>query len=274
MFKLISAPQKQTDSDKSQMQRYLAQTPQEDAGTYARTVRVMGRPLEDQRCSPAHCMFAEGKPPQLNITFIEASSSLISSHFSTGCPFTGSSKLPWAYHACIGHLKLYIQVHAPHGSSMTSVDGPHLKSSEAPYKHQINTHLDKSVVFSDAAQASMEQQEQQDSTISDSSSSSSSPPLREIFSLKTSSSTETNSAAILDDEEAVSYNAMAEQVSGSDLVDEFARFTMSWLIDWAASRRNNVGLGIVKDKTTAEASERMGGNVSEKMTIGEETGPV
>lgn len=89
-----------------------------------------------------------------------------------------------------------------------------------------------------------EQEQEQHSTISDYSSSSSSPHSEEIFSLENSSSNDTNSVSIFirgDDEEAALYNGMAEQVSRSDLVNEFARFTISWFIAWTANRRNNMG---------------------------------
>lgn len=242
------------------MQRYLAQTPQEDAGAYARLVQIVGRPLKDKRWLLVHSKLAQERNPQLDTPFIEANSSLISPHFSTGCFFTGASTLSWACQAYSGHLELKFHIHATHGNSIPPVNGPHLKSSEALYTnqswqifsvdlfgadvleqwlHHISTPLEQFVAPCDA-QASSEQQEQEHTTFSDSSSSSSSSPFGEVFSLKSSSNTDTNSTAMLDDEEAVLHNAMAEQASGSDLVNEFARFTMSWLMAGTANRRDDI----------------------------------
>ncbi|PTB46671.1 hypothetical protein M441DRAFT_22664 [Trichoderma asperellum CBS 433.97] len=104
--------------------------------------------------------------------------------------------------------------------------------------------LARDVAYSFNNHPQMEQQEQEHhSNISDYSSISSFSSFEEIFSLKNSSNNDTNSVSILirgDDEEAVLYNAEAEQVSRSDLVNEFARFTMSWFIAWTANRRNNM----------------------------------
>lgn len=239
------------------MQRYLDQTPQEDAGTYARLAQVAGYPLQDQRRSTIHCMLAQDKNQQLNTSCIEAYSSVNSPHLGTGCFFTSSSTLSWAYHFSFGHFELRVYIHAAHKNSISPVDRSHLKSSEALYTkqswricsvelfgvdvlerwlHHINLPSEQFATPCDP-QTGLEQQEQEHSTISDNSSSSSYPSLGEIFSLKNSSNTETNSAAIPDDEEAVLHNAMVEQASNSDLVNEFARLTMSWLIASTANRR-------------------------------------
>ncbi|KAL6908646.1 hypothetical protein GGI43DRAFT_393264 [Trichoderma evansii] len=372
------------------MQRYLAQTPQEDAGTYARLGREVERSFEDQRCASIiiHCILVQEKNLQLDRPLIEANSSLICPQFSTGCSFTGPSKLSWEYHTYFGHFKLEFHIQTAHGNSVPPTNNPHhVKSSETLYTNKkwqnpksipcsdsrcsmeffgadaleqwlnhINTHLEQfatpyEAIFkavsdnsepvqlqnsSDSrityetepngqsvlceslcellkrsalednpkninlsanrpylsltspttnssdpqiAQGSLienfsrscsrlnqnflerqllphqfvreaahpvdisprlEQQEESP-TISDYSSNSSSPFLNEIFSVKNSSKTNTNSASVFtgdDDERAVLYN-MAEQVSRSDLVNEFARFTMSWFIAWTANRRNN-----------------------------------
>lgn len=236
------------------MQRYLAQTPQQDAGTYARLVRVVGRPFKDEQLSPADWILAQKSKLRLDTPSTEAHSSLNSPHFSTGYFSIGSSTLSWAYHARLGHLELNVHTHVAH------IDESLLKSSEAQFTnqsweicsvdlfgadaleqwlHHINTPLEQFVTPGDP-QAWMEQQEQEHSTASDYSSSPSSPPSEEIFSLKGSSNTDTNSASILDDEEAVLRNATAEQAAGSDLVDEFARFTLSWLAAWTANRRDDM----------------------------------
>ncbi|UKZ63193.1 uncharacterized protein TrAtP1_004423 [Trichoderma atroviride] len=237
------------------MQRYLAQTPQQDAGTYARLVQVVGRPFKDKQCSSVDCILAQENNLQLDTPSTEA----ISPHFSTGYFSIGSSTLSWAYHASFGHFELQVHTYAAH------VDGSYLKLSEARYTnqswqicsvdlfgaaaleqwlHHISTPLEQFVTPCDA-QASLkqqeEEQEQEYSTISESSSSSSSPPSEEVFSLKSSSNTDTNSASILEEEEeAVLHNATAEEASGSDLVDEFARFTLSWLAAWSANRRDDM----------------------------------
>lgn len=232
------------------MQRYLDQTPQEDAGTYARLARIAGYPLQDQRHSTIHYMLAQDKNQQLN-------TSVNSPHLGTGCFFISSSTLSWAYHFYFGHFELRVYIHAAHRNSISPVDRSHLKSSEALYTkqgwricslevfgvdvlerwlHHINLPSEQFVTPCDP-QTGLEQQEQEQSTISDSSSSSSSPSLGEIFSLKNSSNTETSSAAIPDDEEDVSHNAMVEEPSDSDLVNDFARLTMSWLTAWTANRR-------------------------------------
>lgn len=46
---------------------------------------------------------------------------------------------------------------------------------------------------------------------------------------------------MLDEEETTFYCALTEQVSGSDLVNEFARFTMSCLVAWTENRGNSKG---------------------------------
>lgn len=376
------------------MQRYLAETPQEDAATYARLVQAGEGLLEDKQCASVCCFIAQEENLQLDRPLIEANSSLIFSQFSTGCSFTGPNKICWVYNAYFGHLELEYHLHIGYGRSVLLTNDPHhVKPSETlftsqksqkpknmPFSdsacslksfgaealelwlHHVSTHSEHFTtpcelqIISKAAKGNtkpinspsdsnseatyedenirrsilrvalhkllqyftlvedpksinqlesgqtlsatspaiivynpqisqggliadsrmnydesihnhgerrllayhfapdaadsfdnnprMEQQEQEDSTISDYSSSSSSLPLAKIFSLENSSNSDTSSASIFvrdDDEEAVSYNTMTKQASGSVLVDEFARFTKSWLIDWTANRRTNTG---------------------------------
>ncbi|KAK1250236.1 hypothetical protein MKX08_010239 [Trichoderma sp. CBMAI-0020] len=254
------------------MQRYLAQTPQQDAGTYARLVLVVGHPLKEKQFSPVDCILAQKSNLQLDTPSTEANSSLISPEFSTGCLFIGSSTLSWAYHASSGHFELEVFTHAAH------VVGSHLKSSAALYTdqswqvcsvdffgadaleqwlHLCNKPLEQSVTSSDP-EGWMEQKEQED----EHSSSSSSPPSEEVFSLKSSSNTDTNSASILDDEEAVLHNATAEQASDSDLrpvsqIEETMRAPMLRI------KR----LTLMKGRAAAGASVGKGGRVPEKIPI-------
>lgn len=112
------------------MQRYLDQTPQEDAGTYARLVRAVKDPLEEKS-------LAEEKKPQLDRPLIEADSFLISFQFSTGCSFIGSSNICWAYHVYFGYLRLELHIHVAYGNSVLLTDNlHHVKSSETLYTCQ------------------------------------------------------------------------------------------------------------------------------------------
>jgi hypothetical protein len=378
------------------MQRYLAQTPQEDAGTYARLVRAVDDILKDKHLASCHCLLAQKERSQLGRPPVEADCFLISSRLSTRCPLTGSGNISWVQHAYFGKFELEFHIHFAYGRFVLLVDNPHAKSAEilcASRQSQspesmpcldskycmeildtdaleqrlchINTHLEQFIARCDLqiiCRASkgntrpvnstdnsysmityqheilrrlilrilfreilwrstlaedlgngnlienyqkfslispsilsynpqtargnltsklmmnyghsnhdyierklplplfaretadnlnnhlrMEQQNQEDSTISEYSSSLSSHPLEDIFSLENSSVTDTNSDSIFprgDNEEADLYNAMAEQVSHSDLVNEFARFTLSWLVAWIASRKNRMSSNV------------------------------